>query len=455
MKRNPRFIFWLIILLVIVALFINFPSFSKTIHVAGKSKNITFDQNKILSKLNITKPLSFREGLDLSGGASITFKADMKNISSSQRDDALDGARTIIEQRVNLFGVSEPIVQTSKVNGEDRIIVEIPGITDVASAIKLIGTTAQLSFWESGPRLSATPSAQVLASLPYGLTQFLGNNPKKTNLSGSDLQSTAASFDPNNGSPVVQLNFTSDGTKKFADITSRNVGKPVAIVLDTYVISAPTVNQAILTGNAVITGNFTVDQTKALSTELNAGALPVPLSVLEQHVIGPSLGIDSLHKSLFAGIIGLITILIFMVVLYGRMGAVADLALLFYTLFVLAIFKVSSLTPYGITLTLAGIAGFILSIGMAVDANILIFERTREEMRAGKSKSLSVELGFQRAWTSIRDSNVSTLITSFILYSFGTGTVKGFALVLAIGVLVSMFSAITMTRTFLRVLNRD
>ena len=222
------------------------------------------------------------------------------------------------------------------------------------------------------------------------------------------------------------------------------------IVLDKEIISNPTVNEPILTGDAVISGSFTQEAAKALSTQLNAGALPLPLGILEQHVVGPTLGIDSLKKSLFAGILGFVVIVIFMVALYGRRGVVASIALTLYTLFNLSIFKLSSLTPFGITLTLAGIAGFILSIGMAVDANILIFERIKEEIKKGKSSEIATDEGFKRAWTSIRDSNVSTLITCFILYNFGTGVVRGFALVLAIGVLVSMFSAITVTRTILR-----
>ena len=353
---------------------------------------------------------------------------------SAERASALESAKTVIEKRVNLFGVSEPIVQTATVNGEDRILAEVPGITDVNQAINLIGTTAQLTFWEQG----ATPGAQ----------------PKQTNLTGSDISNTSVTFDPNNGNPEVQLNFTPAGTKKFADITTRNVGKPVAIVLDNSLISNPVVNQAIVNGSAVISGNFTQDQANQLSTELNAGALPIPLTVIEQHVVAPTLGVEPLHKSLIAGIIGLVTIVIFMIVLYGRLGVIASVALLLYTLFVLTIFKLSSITPYGVTLTLAGIAGFILSIGMAVDANILIFERIREELRANKSRETAIELGFSKAWTSIRDSNVSTLITCLILYEFGTGIIKGFALVLAIGVLVSMFSAIVVTRTFLRVFSR-
>lgn len=434
MRRNPRVIFWLIILLMIVAVWINVP----------------IAQNKVLGFLHINKTLFFRQGLDLQGGSSMTFKADMSNIPQDQRSNALDSARTVIEKRVNIFGVSEPIINTSVVNNDYRIVLELPGV-DISQAKKIVGTTAQLSFWEQG---SASPSAGITISSQsaylINLMQILGPNPKKTDLSGNDLRSTNVTFDPNTGKPQVQLVFTDTGSQKFADITGRNVNKVLAIVLDNQVIEAPKVNQQIIGGNAVITGNFTADTAKALSTELNAGALPVPLTSLEEHSVGPTLGKASLQKSLLAGFLGFIVIVVFMCVLYGRLGLVASFALSLYVILVLAIFKLSNFTPYGITLTLSGIAGFVLSVGMAVDANILIFERMKEEKRLGKSSDTVVELGFSRAWSSIRDSNVSTLITSAILYEFGTGTIRGFALVLAIGVLASMFSAVVVTRTFLR-----
>ena len=443
MKKNPRYLLWLIIGLTILALFINLPKLSN-IHFANKTFN--FDPNSIFTALKINKVLEFREGLDLKGGTSLILRANMKNIPSAQRNAALDSAKTVIANRVNLFGVSEPLVQTSVANNNDyRIIVEIPGITDVNQVKSLIGTTAQLTFWEE----IASSSAKLGSP---DIIDVNGTYFKKTNLTGSDIQQTSVGFSQDKGLPEVQLTFTSAGTKKFADITQRIIGKRLAIVLDNQIIEAPSVNQAIVGGNAVIEGGFTTDTAGQLSTELNAGALPVPLSILSSSIIQPTLGSSSLAKSLFAGALGFIIIIIFMIVLYGRLGIIASAALTLYTLFVLGIFKLSSITPYGITLTLSGIAGFILSIGMAVDANILIFERMKEELRQGKPKATAIELGFSRAWTSIRDSNISTLITSVVLYGFGTGMVKGFALVLAIGVLVSMFSAVVVTRTFLRLI---
>lgn len=438
--KNSRLFFWFIILLTIFAILVDLPRII-TVPLNGNQTVLN-----PISLLRIKKDLSFRKGLDLEGGTSITLRADMKDISEASKNDALESAKTVIERRVNFLGVSEPVVQTAKVNKDYRIIVELPGITDLNQAISLIGTTAQLSFWEEGASGSAklaSPSA-----LPLGIDLVL-QNPQKADLTGRDLQKSSVSFDPNTGKPQVQLVFSSDGARKFSGITQRNVGKIVAIVLDNMVIEAPRVNQQIVDGNAVITGAFTTDQAKRLSIQLNAGALPIPLSVLEQRTIGATLGASSLQKSLFAGILGFIVIVVFMTVLYGRLGVIASVALFLYTLFVLALFK---LIP--VTLTLAGIAGFVLSIGMAVDANILIFERMREELRAGRSQQMAIELGFSRAWSSIRDSNVSSIITSLILIYFGTGIVRGFAITLLIGVLVSMFSAIVVTRTFLRITYR-
>lgn len=439
MKKSPRSLLWFIILLTILTVLINLPS-----------KGI----------LSFTKSLSFKKGLDLAGGTSLTLKADMKNIDSSQRSKALEAVKTVIDQRTNYFGVSEPIVQTAISGNDYRVIVELPGV-NVDQAKTIIGTTAQLSFWEP----TATSSSVLVKSqkeyldlvatqsaYPASVVLALGTYPNKTNLGGADLKETSVGFNSQSGKPEVQLKFTPIGAKKFADITSRNVGKIVAITLDNQVIEAPRVNQAILTGDAVITGGFTTQSANAVSRSLNAGALPVPLLYLQQHGVDATLGNESLLKSFFAGGLGIFIIIIFLTILYGKLGIIASMALILYTLLVLSIFKVSSITPYAITLTLSGIAGFILSIGMAVDANILIFERMKEERRAGRSWHEALELGFLRAWTSIRDSNISSLITCFVLYQFGTGSIKGFALTLAIGVLVSMFSAIVVTRTLLRVI---
>ncbi|CAN5170739.1 protein translocase subunit SecD [soil metagenome] len=444
MKRHSSFLTVLITLIGIVALLINIPD---SISLPGSKQPIKLiNINTLLKPLNLQQNVAFREGLDLQGGTSITLRANMKDIPESQRKDALDSAKEVIERRINFFGVSEPVVQTSQVNNDYRVIVEIPGVTDVNQAVSLIGQTAQLSFWEEGASSSANTNA---STLPLGVEQILGSGAHNTGLTGKDLQKAAVTFNQNTGEPQVEIIFTSNGTKKFADITKRNIGKIVGIVLDNQLVQAPRVNQAILTGTAEITGQFTIPQAKALQIQLNAGALPISLSVLSQQAIGATLGSQTVHKSLLAGAIGFAVIVLFMISLYGRLGVIASIALTLYTLITLSLFR---LIP--VTMTLAGIAGFILSIGIAVDANILIFERMHEEMRKGKSEFASLDLGFSKAWASIRDSNIASLITSTILIIFGTGIVRGFALTLAIGVIVSLFSAITITRTLLRIVYR-
>lgn len=430
---------------------VNIPIINQTINFG----NFSFDPTKLdigVGDTHFKKDLSYKLGLDLQGGTRLVYTVDMKGILTTDRQSAFESARNIIERRINFFGVSEPSIQTINVARDYRIIVELPGLSDVSQAIDLIGKTAQLSFWEGRP--DATPSGTLTATqsagFPFGITAFLGEKPIKTKLTGKDLETSKVVFDPTTGTPQVQLQFTDEGAQEFADITRRNVDKIVAIVLDDQVIQAPRVNQPIVNGDAVISGNFTPESAKNLAISLNAGALPAPLNLIGQNTVGPSLGIHSLKKSLFAGVLGLFSIVIFMAYLYRKAGLLASLALFIYTVIVLFIFK---FIP--VTLTLAGIAGFILSIGMAVDANILIFERMKEELRAGKPKDIAQRLGFIRAWSSIRDSNIASLITCAILFFLGTGIVRGFAITLAIGILVSMFSAIVVTRNLLIVFEKS
>ena len=438
---SPRKLVFVVILLTLVAAFIDFP---KSVTILGRElRRPDFDLR--VGPMRIFRDFEPRLGLDLQGGAHIVFEADTSSLTTEDKDSAVESAKAVIERRINLFGATEPVIQTAQVGESRRIIVEIPGVTDINDAINLIGQTAQLTFWETTPD-AASPSAQLIEASPSAFGPFT----KKTELTGKDLRRAQVTFDPNTGEPAVTIDFTSDGGSKFAAITGRNINKNVAIILDEEIVSAPVVREAITGGSAVISGGFTVEEAKNLSIQLNAGALPLPIKVIEQRSVGATLGAESIEKSLIAGAIGISIVIIFMIAYYGIPGVLASVALVIYTLLTFAIFK---LIP--VTLTLAGIAGFILSIGMAVDANILIFERMKEEMRWGKKRVFAIEAGFARAWTSIRDSNISSLITSGILYYFGTGLVRGFALALAIGILVSMFSAIVITRTFLRFLYRD
>lgn len=400
-------------------------------------------------KFELSFPLKL--GLDLQGGTQLILETQMEGIDSQNRDAALESAKEVIEKRVNLFGVSEAIVQTSKIGDKRRILVELPGIKDASAAANLVGRTAQLDFRE----LPATLSAQEAEATQSGIPLIFLS--KETGLTGADLRKAQVTFggtQKGQSGPQVAIDFTDEGAKKFADITKRNVGKPLPIFLDGQPISAPRVEQEIVGSSAVITGQFTTQQAKELAIQLNAGALPVPIKILEQRLIGPTLGQESVNKSLIAGIIGLSIVLIYMAIYYGFLGIVADIALLIYTAIVLAIFKTGLFILPPITLTLAGIAGFILSIGMAVDANILIFERMKEEIRWGKGRVTALDLGFRRAWSSIWASNMSSLITATILYAFGTSIIRGFAITLAIGVLMSMFTSYVVTRTFLKMVIR-
>lgn len=388
--------------------------------------NFKFDPLKIDWKINP----DVKQGLDLQGGSRIVYQADLSKVESGAKTDAMNSLRNVIESRVNSFGVAEPLIQTSQLGGESRLTVEMPGVKDVQEAMDLIGKTAQLEFKEMGQD---------------------GKDFVSTGLTGNYLKKATQDYDQN-GTPIVSLEFNSEGAQKFEEITGRNVGKPVAIYLDQEIISAPNVNEKISGGRAQISGGFDLKEAKNLAIQLNAGALPVPIKVIEQRTVGASLGQEAIKKSIFAGAVGLILIAVFMTLYYRLPGLLAVVSLAFYALLSLAVFKI--FPGGGITLNLAGVAAFVLSVGMAVDANVLIFERMKEELQSGKSLAVAVEAGFNRAWTSIRDSNISSIITALILFLFGSGTIRGFAVILIIGVLISMFTAINVTRTFLRTVSK-
>lgn len=491
----------------------------------------------------IQRDLNIRLGLDLQGGTSLVYRADVGQVPSADRTSALDGVRDVIERRINAYGVAEPVIQTSRVGGEYRVSVDLAGVKDINQAIKLIGETPLLEFREqaepkglsdadakkkadqvlvdvkkpkadfkalaqkysddtgsklNGGDLGFAQAGQFVPEFDQALfkdlkdgeitktpikTQFgyhiikriesritkvdgqdvieihgahilIGTvdspinqqNYVPTQLTGKQLKRADVVFDPNTGAPQVQLQFNGEGTKLFGELTKKNLDKVLGIYLDGSPISLPRVQSEITSGTAVITGDFSLDESKQLAKRLNAGALPVPITLISQQNIGASLGRESIERSLVAGLIGLVLVAIFMVVYYRLPGLLAVGALAVYTLIVLAVFKL-----WPVTLTLAGIAGFILSIGMAVDANILVFERTKEELANGRPLLSAIDEGFRRAWLSIRDSNVSSLITALILIWFGSSLIKGFAVTLSIGILVSMFSALTVTRTFLHV----
>lgn len=398
-----------------------------------------------VSNKGVVSKFPFKLGLDLNGGSHLVYKADVSKIAPADVGGAMDSLRDVIENRINIFGVSEPLVQTETANisGEkvNKLVVELPGITDLNKAIEIIGKTPKLEFMteqiaSSTDAVSATSTAKA-ATIKY----------IPTGLDGKFLQKASLQFDTRTQEPLVNLKFNDEGTKLFDEITKANIGKVVAIFLDGRAISTPVVRDEISDGSAQISGGstFTPDEAKTLVRDLNYGALPVPVELIGTQSIGPSLGADALKASVNAGIWGFIIIALFLVLWYRLPGLIAVVSLAIYTAINLAVFK---LIP--VTLTSAGLAGFILSIGMAVDGNILIFERTKEELKRGLGIEDAIREGFSRAWLSIRDSNTSSIITSIILYTFATtALIKGFALVFFIGVVVSMFTSITVSRTFL------
>jgi len=424
-------------------------------------------------KMSWTLPHFFEKpyilGLDLQGGVSLVYQADLSSVTD--KTGAMSGLRDVIERRINMYGVSEPVIQ---IQGENRLVVELPGVTNVEQAIQMIGETPYLEFDEertaeetktitdkiaevqeankNGKDLSTIVNWQLALQNPYF---------KPTELTGKYLTKATVVFDPTTYKPQIQLKFNDEGAKIFETVTGRNINKPLAIYLDGYSIIdtsgdgkidnqdlyAPNVQNKITGGTAVITGDINTQTANTLASRLNSGALPVKIGApISQETVGPTLGSVSLQKSLWAGIFGLLAIVIFMIVFYRLPGLLASIALVVYVAVTLALFK---LIP--VTLTMAGIGGFILSIGMAVDANILIFARMKEEIKLGKGLGQAIDEGFKRAWPSIRDSNLNSLIICAILFFVASSFVKGFAFTLALGVIISLFSAIFITRILLMV----
>src|SRR3989344_6701294 len=393
-------------------------------------------------KVTADKSSSYKLGLDLAGGTHLVYRADTSKLKAGDIEGAMNSLQQVIERRVNLFGVAEPLVQIEKGgflagNNENRLIVELPCVTEIEKAVALIDQTPLLEF--------------KLVKDTTGMTQEeIDKIPKETlftdtGLTGRYLDRATLVFDQTTSQPKVELTFNTEGAKLFAEITKNNINRVLAIFLDNTPISTPVIRQEISGGQAEISGQFTPAEARDLVRDLNYGALPVPIELVSTQTIGPSLGQAALNAGIKAGLIAFFVISLFLLLWYRLPGLVAIVALGIYVILNLALFK---FIP--VTMTAAGIGGFILSLGMAVDANILIFERTKEELRRGKKLEDAVREGFARAWLSIRDSNLSSIITAGILFWFAsTSVVKGFALVFGLGVLTSMFTAITASRTFL------
>ncbi|MEA1909532.1 MAG: protein translocase subunit SecD [Patescibacteria group bacterium] len=419
MAKRTGWLLGLIVVILLGALIVDIPAFAKFV--------------------GFKDGLYIHKGLDLQGGTHLVYQTDLTKVAAGGAEEAAIGVVDVIRRRIDALGVSEPIIQKTRDNS--RIIVELPGITDVNEAIALIGETAQLEFREGVVEKSIDENNQII-SAEYADWGDIG-------LTGAHFVRAEVQIDQSSTSivrrPLIAIEFDNEGKDVFAGATKRNLQKPLAIFLDKILLSAPVVQDEITDGHAVINGDFSIESAKSLAIQLNAGALPVPISLISQNNIGATLGQEAVNKSVIAGFLGLLLVLIFMIAYYRLPGVLAALALLIYTIIALAVF-----IAIPVTLTLAGIAGFIISVGMAIDANILIFERMREEIREGRTVIAAIDAGFYRAWSSIRDSNIATLITCIILYYFGSGLIRGFAVTLGIGVIISMFTAITVTHTFLR-----
>lgn len=454
MQRHQRLLIP-IFLLIIVAIWLVLPN-NPGIHIGG-----------------IEKEIETRLGLDLVGGVQALLEADLPEGTSVDAESMRTAVR-IVENRVNSLGVSEALVQQA---GDNRVVVELPGETDPEHALSLLQQTGLLEFVDFSELTSQEvfelnnvniqtdfglseeqmgdseankliPATEVISSTEGTVSARIFH----TIMTGADIKNIQVTTDQS-GKFQVAFELTPEGTQTFKEFTTTHVGDTLAIVLDNKIISAPNIQEPITDGSGVISGNFTLESSNTLAIQLRYGSLPIPLKVVEVRTVGPTLGQDSLQKSLVAGLIGFIIVIMFMALYYRLPGVVADISIIIYALFAFAIFR---FIP--VTLTLPGIAGFLLSTGSALDANILIFERIKEELRAGKSVTASVELGWKRAWPSIRDSNIATLITCGILFwfgsAFGATIVKGFSLTLGIGVLISLFTALVITRIFLNTLFR-
>lgn len=400
--------------------------------------------------------IPFKLGLDLQGGIHLLYQADLSAIDQQDQDTSMEGLRDVIERRIDLFGVAEPVVQVQQSGGNYRLVVELAGIRNSSQAIAMIGQTPFLEFKIERPEEErqaivdkqtelADMTLEEMRAIEGWELAFEDPNFKSSGLTGQYLERANIGFDQQTGIPLITLQFDSEGSVLFEQLTAENIGKILAIYIDGVAISAPVVQNTISGGSAQLTGDFTIEEAKQLARNLNAGALPVPIELISQQSVGPTLGAVSLNKSLKAGAIGFIAVIIFLIIFYRLPGLLASFSLLIYLVIILSLFK---LIP--VTLTLAGIGGFILSIGMAVDANILIFSRMREELKKDQSFANAIEEGFRRSWSSIRDGNITTLIVALILFILGTSFIKGFALTLSIGIIISMFSAILITRTLLR-----
>ena len=450
----------LLSLLIFICYIITFPG--------ELNKGIDYINNRTSSSFSNIKEKDFMFGLDLQGGAYLLYEADLESVPSGERNQRMEGLRNLIERRVDLYGVAESSVQ---VRGE-RLSVEIPGAHDLSEAIDIIGETPFLDFREISTEIQERQEEKMQEVAAYfgkevreitiedilglesddveGWEILLESPYQKTELTGRHLESARASIHSLTQEPIILLSFNNEGADLFEEITERNVGSYLATFLDDNLLQEAVVQEKITGGEAQITGGFSIEEAHNVARDLRIGALPVPIELISQQSIGPSLGEDSLEISLRAGILGMLFVAAFMIIAYRLLGLISVISLLTYILFVVFLFK-----SIPVTLTLSGIAGFILSIGMAIDANILIISRTREEIRNGKSIKEAIEEGYNNAWSSIRDGNITTLMVAITLFFITTSFVRGFAITLILGILVSLFCAMIINRIILSLFEEE
>lgn len=442
---KPKFYsYFLILLIFLLSVTLNLPKISINKEIFGRQ--ISSIGGYSLQIGNLNRDLKLKKGLDIDGGVRVTLKPDLSEISEEDKEEALASLKSIVETRVNRFGVNEPVVRLINFNNNYSLYVEIPGIDNVERAVDLVGTTAKLSFRLEGAAEEGEDN--------IGIPTFDPVDIESTDVKRASVE--VYTSETGVSEPSVKITFNSAGADKFSQITKDNIGKRLGIFLDEFILIAPVINSQIPTGEAFITGGFDLQSAQDLAIQINSGALPVPVKVVSTETVGPSVGEKAIYSSVVGGLVGLFLVCLFMLLNYKKLGLISVISLILYGLITLTIYKV---VP--ITLTLSGVAGFILSIGMAVDSNILIFESIKDKLSAGYSKSKAYKLGFYDAWNSIKDANIVTLIIAFILFNplewgflLNSGPVRGFAATLGVGVLVSLFTGVYVTKTVLFLFSR-
>ncbi|HHH14244.1 MAG TPA: protein translocase subunit SecD [candidate division WWE3 bacterium] len=436
--------FWLFVFVIVISIVLNLPKIDINKQIGPYKINYIGGYEINFNNGKFYRDMSLKKGLDIAGGVRVVLEPDLSNLPPVEHKEALNSLKRILEIRVNKFGINEPNISVINFKNNYKVYVEIPGVKDVDRALSLVGQTAKLSF-----KIEKEPPKELKEGQIY-IPQF-----EETNLTSSDVSKAVPDFyvdQTGKREPSIKLVFTPEGAKKFAKITRENIGRRLAIYLDNQILIAPVINTEIPTGDAYITGQFTIEQVKDMAIQINSGALPVPVKVVSQTRVGPSVGSKAIKQSVLGGIIGILLVILFMLLNYPKLFHLSVINLVVYGLITITVYK---LLP--VTLTLPGVAGLILSIGMAEDSNILIFEKINDEIKNGLSKKEALEKGFKGAWSSIRDANIASLIIAFILFNpfewgflLNSGPVRGFAVTLGLGIIISLYTSVFLIRSIFK-----